>query len=230
MSVSDARLFPPGYGPVSVSSDYRPMDRDKPFLAAWRVAREHTLVDQLRLFELWQLVSQLDGVPGDLLEVGVWRGGSAAIIGAALARRGERDRILYLADTFTGVVKAGARDPYYRGGEHGDTDLETVRDFLHNAGLSDFRLLRGVFPEETGNDVAADALSFCHIDVDVYQSAHDVFFWAWPRLSTGGVVVFDDYGFYGCEGVTEFVNTLRRRRDCLVVANVNGHALVIRTQ
>ena len=75
----------------------------------------------------------------------------------------------------------------------------------------------------------ADRLSFCHIDVDVYQSAHDACSFVWPRLSPGGVVVFDDYGFLGCEGVTEYVDSLRSRTDCTVVGNANGHGVVIKS-
>ena len=51
---------------------------------------------------------------------------------------------------------------------------------------------------------------------------------AWPRLVPGGIVVFDDYGFYACGGVTRMVNDLVDEPDKLVIYNVNGHALVIK--
>jgi O-methyltransferase len=55
------------------------------------------------------------------------------------------------------------------------------------------QLLVGVFPEETGCLVEDRKFRFCHLDVDVYQSAADVVEWIWPRLVTGGLIVFDDY-------------------------------------
>ncbi len=228
MHGTSARVYPAGYGTVEPVANYRPMDVDSAFLRIWEVARENTLVDIYRLYELWELVEQAVVHPGDLLEVGVWRGGSAAVIGTRAAECAP-GKTLYLADTFTGVVKAGQDDPYYRGGEHADTALATVSDFLHNAGLTEFRLLSGVFPEETGVHVPATHVCFCHIDVDVYQSAKDIFEWLMPRLVIGGIVVFDDYGFLGCEGVTKLVHELRNRRGVAVVANTNGHAVVIRT-
>ena len=48
--------------------------------------------------------------------------------------------------------------------------------------------------------VADRRFRLAHIDVDVYQSAADVLDWVWPRLSPGGVVVFDDYGFPATPG------------------------------
>ena len=69
-----------------------------------------------------------------------------------------------------------------------------------------------------------------HIDVDVYDSARDTLEWAWPRLSVGGVVVFDDYGSFECEGVA----TLGRQLFALdlqvgrLVHNLNGHLLLFK--
>ncbi len=95
-------------------------------------------------------------------------------------------------------------------------------------GLTNVELLEGIFPEETAARVSAEALRLVHVDVDVYQSAKDVFEWAWPRLSPGGVAVFDDYGFPACPGVTRFVDEQRGMPDRLVLHNLNGHGLVVK--
>ena len=221
------RVFPAGYGPIHPHSDYRPFDVDQEFRKVWMSARHNTLVDEYRLFELWELVGQLDPVPGQLLEVGAWRGGSAAIIAHSACRLQENRRV-YVADTFQGVVKASEKDAYYRGGEHADTGLAMVQTFLHNQRLQNVTLLPGVFPDDTGDRIAHERIAFCHIDVDVYESARDVFEWAWTRMNAGAVVVFDDYGFFGCNGLTEFVADLKSRTDCIVVANLNGHAVVVK--
>jgi O-methyltransferase len=85
-----------------------------------------------------------------------------------------------------------------------------------------------VFPDETGDRVTDESLRLVHVDVDVYQSAKDVFDWAWPRLEPGGIAVFDDYGFPACPGVTKFVNEQRGRDDRLVLHNLNGHGIVVK--
>lgn len=229
MSNSPAiRVYPPGYGHGSYQSDYQPWLADVAFLETWQRVRENTLLDLPRLYTLWDMVEQATRRnEGAVLEVGVWRGGSGALMGHRMATCGT-SRPLYLADTFTGVVKAGDRDSYYRGGEHSNTSIDTVRELVDSLGIPTCHLLSGIFPEETAARISETTLAFCHIDVDVYQSARDVFEWAWPRLSSGGVVVFDDYGFYGCDGVTDLVRELRSSKDRVVVPTGNGQALVVK--
>lgn len=219
--------YPPGYGAVEPAADYRPWDVDEAFRKAYQQIAEHTKVDQYRCYALWVLLAQAVDLPGDVIEVGVWRGGTGALLGLQLARLAP-ERRLYLADTFEGVVKAGPRDDYYKGGEHADTDRATVETLLESCGLSSATLLSGVFPEETGAEVTSDAICFCHIDVDVYQSAKDVVDWVWPKLTAGGVVVYDDYGFYGCEGVTALGNEDIHKGDRLFVQNLNGQGVIVK--
>lgn len=222
-------VYPPGYGHSPVVADYRPWETDIAFYEAWSRVRNNTLVDTPRLWELWELVEQIAQLPGAILEVGAWRGGSSALMGLRLRNLGVTKRV-YIADTFAGVAKASGEDPYYRGGEHCDTSLDIITSFFHYLALQNYELLEGVFPEETAHRVQDKNVALCHIDVDVYRSAADIFFWVWPRLPRGGVCVFDDYGFFGCEGVTQFVNEIRLQRDLFVVSNLNGHAVVVKTQ
>ncbi len=174
---------------------------------------------------------------GHVLEIGSWRGGSGTVIARALGgagaapgdARGGAGRRIILADTFAGVVKAGARDTYYKGGEHANTSVDAVQRLLARAGVPHVELLSGVFPEDRGEEIADLRFALCHIDVDVYQSAKDCFEWVWPRMVPGGVVVFDDFGFYGCEGVTAYVHELARGGGRLtVVPSLSGQAIVTR--
>ena len=74
-------------------------------------------MDIYRRFELWELAKQANTIPGNFLEVGVWRGGTACLLTKA---SNESRKTVYLADTFLGVVKANVRDGWYTGGEHSD--------------------------------------------------------------------------------------------------------------
>ena len=216
------------YETVHPRATYAPWRRDQAFLHVYRQVQNRTLVDVYRLWELWTLVEQAAKADGALLEVGVWRGGSGALI----ARRAEDcglDSPVFLCDTFRGVVKAGERDPHYRGGEHADTSREDVQRFLDKLGLSRAVLLPGVFPDETGDRIADRRFALCHIDVDTYQSAADILDWVWPRLNVGGMVVYDDYGCAVCGGIARHVEEQRSRPGCLVLHNLNGHAVLIKT-
>jgi O-methyltransferase len=216
------------YAQVWPFATYSPWLTDADFRRTYDAIKHHTLADHYLCYDLWQLVGEAAKLDrGDLIEIGAWRGGTGCVI----ARRSELSGIgntVYLCDTFKGVVKAGEFDTHYLGGEHADTSPEIVRELVQCLGLTNVQLLVGVFPEETGCLVEDRKFRFCHLDVDVYQSAADVVEWIWPRLLTGGLIVFDDYGFKGCEGVTRFVNEQRLKPDRLVFHNLNGHAVSIK--
>jgi O-methyltransferase len=215
------------YQVVVPHATYSPWWTDTEFLELWTQVRDSTFVDIYRLYELWSLAGQVRHLSGDIVEVGVWRGGS----GCVLAARSKLDctpGTVFLCDTYAGVVKAADRDAEYHGGELADTSAELVEALVRRLGLDNVRVLQGVFPEDTADQVTSAELRLCHIDVDVYQSARDVFEWAWPRVVSGGVVVFDDYGFYSQEGVTDFVNEIAGNDDLVFVHNLNGHAVVIK--
>jgi hypothetical protein len=68
---------------------------------------------------------------------------------------------------------------------------------------------REFFPERTAERIQDGRFRFCHIDVDVYQLSKDICERLWPRLVSGGLVAFDDYGMRVTEGLQRFVNEWR---------------------
>jgi O-methyltransferase len=206
---------------------YAPWRSDPEFRSVYEAVRRNTLVDVWRCYELWSVVGELREVPGSILEVGVWRGGTGALLAARAEGLGIEDPV-YLCDTWRGVVKSGEVDRYYYDGKHDDAAHGDVTTLLSDLGLTNVELLEGIFPEDTGARISDRTFRLCHCDVDVYQSARDVLDWVWPRLSAGGVVVFDDYGFPACPGVTKLVDEQRLRDDRLVLHNLNGHGIVVK--
>lgn len=202
-----------------------PWLNDSAFMSIYEKIKNHTLVDIYRCFELWTLAKQLDSVDGNVLEVGVWRGGTGAILASAVAA--EKHRKVFLADTFTGVVKAGIKDTVYDGGEHADTSESIVSSLMNSLSLENTVILKGVFPEDTGS-LASGKIALLHCDVDVYQSSKDIVEWCLPRMMLGSVLIFDDYGFFGCEGVTRLCDELRALSGFRFFYNLNGHALFVK--
>lgn len=224
------RKQPPWQHPSSSISHHRvlpfatlaPWLDDARFMGMMALAQAHTMVDIYRCHELWSLAQQMQRVEGDILEVGVWRGGTGAVLAMAAP-----NKQVYLADTFSGVVKAGANDTRYVGGEHADTSVLLVQALLDSLELSNVTLLQGIFPEDTAHRVEGK-IAMLHCDVDVYDSCRDVVEWCKPRLSRGAVLVFDDYGFSGCEGVTRYCDALRAEPGFLFLHNLNGHAVFVK--
>lgn len=213
-------------GPWS-HSDYPRHLLDADFIRASELAAPHTLVDDLRRHELWTLVGQAAKLaPGNILEVGVWRGGTGLLIAQAM-QHFATPGTLYLADTFAGVVKAGERDEHYVGGEHADVKYDAVVKLFADHTTVPVEILVGMFPEDTGARLGG-SLRLVHVDVDVYQGAKDVVEWCYDRIVPGGIIVFDDYGFSTTSGVTRLCEEYERDDRFVFLHNANGHAVLIK--
>ena len=210
--------------PISTDA---PWQADESFQRVYGAVRRNTLVDVWRLYELWSLLGEVAQVPGSVLEVGVWRGGSGALLAARADALGIGDPV-FLCDTWAGVVTTGPLDIYYHDGKHDDTSRATVDALVKALGLGRVELLEGTFPDEPRERISDRTFRLEYIDVDVYQSAADVLEWVWPRLAPGAVAVFDDYGFPACPGVTRLVDEQRGKTDLPVLHNLNGHGIVIK--
>ena len=217
----------PKDGPIRSLATHSPWNQDSKFLDVYEKIDGFTLIDKLRLYELWSLVDQSKKLTGSILEVGAWRGGSAALM-ATRAQLSGITTNLYVCDTFKGVVKTGDRDSEYTGGEHADTSRKTVEKLFEKMSLTNVRILEGIFPDDTGSLIEHETFRFCHIDVDAYESAAGVTRWVWPRLVVGGVIVHDDYGFRKTAGITRHVDEQFEEDDRIIIYNLNGHAIIIK--
>ncbi|MCL2887153.1 MAG: TylF/MycF family methyltransferase [Betaproteobacteria bacterium] len=207
-------------------NNYKPWTTDDEFLRLLSTVKEKTLVDELRLYELYSLVKQCSKLPGNILEVGVYKGGSGTLISQVAKNIGKH---VYLADTFKGIVKSSSID-IISDGLFSDTSAESVSNFFTSLNISCHTLLKDIFPDETGHLIPPnETFCLCHVDVDVYLSVKHVAEWVWSKLTLGGMIVFDDYGFKSCPGATKYVNEeLSKYPDAMIVHNLNGHAIVFK--
>jgi O-methyltransferase len=213
---------------VPMTSTYSPWYDDAEFRRVYDAIAGCTFVDQYKCYELWEQLGQMGHLHGDVLEVGVWRGGTGVLMSRRCQQLG-LDAEVFLADTFAGVAKASEADPWYSGGEHADTSPAIVQALADRLGVK-VHLLVGTFPEDTADAVASRRFRFVHVDVDVYNSARDVLTWAWDRLEVGGLVVWDDYGAFECEGVATLGRELfaAGMTNGRLFHNVNGHLLLLK--
>jgi O-methyltransferase len=210
-------------GPVHSYPYDSPWITDEAFSEKYNKIRHNTLVDRPRCYSLYLLMDQIRDVPGDILEVGTWRGGTGALFALTVP-----EKKVYLADTFTGVVKS-AEWEHYKDKAHDDTSEQLVRDFTVDLGLSNTQLLTGIFPEDTGERIKDKKLSFVYLDLDVYESTKDAFNYVWGNLSQHGIVAFDDYGMISaCVGISKFVDEIRNDPEKIFIQNLNGQAYIIK--
>jgi len=211
-------------GPVHSYPYDSPWITDKAFSKIYDAIRNNTLVDRPRCYALYLLLDQVKDIDGNVLEVGTWRGGTGGMFASIL-----KEKKVYLADTFTGVVKSSEWE-HYNDKAHDDTSEELVAHFLEkDLGLNNVELLTGIFPEDTGDRVKEEQFAFVYLDVDVYLSTKYAFEYAWPRLSPVGIVAFDYYVMISaCEGISRFVNEIKNDHDKIFIQNLNGQAYIIK--
>lgn len=217
------------YEKVCPYATYSPWNKDELFQSVFTSIQRFTLVDKYRCFELWKLIEQSAKLRvGSIIEIGVWRGGTGALIAKQAKNCGIIDKV-FLCDTFTGLVKATSKDSRYKGGEHSDTSRQIVEDLVFNRmNIDNVEILEGIFPDKTGHKVEGLKFRFCHIDVDIYQSARDIVDWIWDKMVQGGLIVYDDYGFKSCDGITKHVEEQLKCKDRLIIHNLNGHAIMVK--
>jgi hypothetical protein len=169
----------------------------------YRTFLPYTMVGLARLRSLDRLVRLIDeeGIRGDVIECGTCNGGSGAIL-ARIACRSPLGRHTFLLDSFAGLPPAGPRDDpkatKYTGLCRGHP--ATVRDLLHRAGVPDSTatLVPGWF-HETLPTLPASPIALLHIDADWYDSVSVCLEHLYDRVSPGGCIVLDDYGYWqGC--------------------------------
>ncbi len=141
-----------------------------------------------------------NNVPGDIIECGVWRGGASIFMRAVLKAYNIKDRIVYVADSFQGCpVPNVQKYPQDKGLNLCDSkvlpiSLEKVKANFNIYGLFDQQVhfLEGWF-KDTLPYASIQKLAVTRLDGDLYESTMDALNNLYPKLSTGGYIIVDDY-------------------------------------
>jgi O-methyltransferase len=164
-----------------------------------------TLLDDLRLLALAEMAKYAtSSFEGELIELGVYKGGSAAAVAWYLSMSGIQ-RPFHLCDTFTGLPTP--REWEYHGAQDFvDTTYKKVKYCLQTF-LPEypFRYHQGLF-SETLPFIAQAKFCFAHVDADLYESVQESCEFLYPRMIRGGIIVFDDYGAPTCPGAKKAID------------------------
>jgi hypothetical protein len=161
-----------------------------------------------RLDHLQSCIEQViaDGIAGDLIETGVWRGGATIFMRAVLKAYGVTDRAVWVADSFEGLpepdaekfpleAKAHQGEVMKKTYNHFAVSLEEVQRNFSAYGMLDgqVRFLKGWFKDSLPN-APIETLSILRLDGDFYESTRDGLVNLYDKLSIGGFAIIDDYG------------------------------------
>lgn len=194
---------------------YPPPDLDPALLQVVDMVRPYTMTSVERIHALYEAIRYVihTSVPGAVVECGVWRGGGTMVAAQALLDAGDTDRDLYLFDTFSGMVSPGQHDLRHDDVPAGEvletanpSDAESVwcrstapevRRAVSSVGYPEdrIRLVEGRV-EDTVPTQAPEQIALLRLDTDWYESTRHELLHLFPRISPGGVLIVDDYGFW----------------------------------
>ena len=212
--------------PISESTPfegvYSRFDRQKRLEGKEWPSLAHTMIGMRRLDNIQALVTDIldTQTPGDLIETGVWRGGSTIFMRGLLKAHGVTDRTVWVADSFQGFPapnQEGVSSRTYSSPELTSfrdgslpsewqvildhvmqrTSYEEVREHFARYGLLDehVQFLRGWF-RDTLPAAPITNLALLRLDGDLYDSTYDALQALYPKLSVGGYTIVDDYGTF----------------------------------
>jgi hypothetical protein len=161
----------------------------------------HTMIGTKRLENVQQCVEDVikNNVPGDLIETGVWRGGTCIFMRAILKAYDVHDRTVWVADSFQGIPKPtyeiDRKDPSGNPYKELAIPQEEVQANFAAYGLLDdqVKFLKGWF-KDTLPTAPIGKLAVARLDGDLYESTTDSLVNLYPKLSVGGYLIVDDYG------------------------------------
>jgi O-methyltransferase len=178
--------------------------------------RPFTMTSPERLYGLIEAVKYLveNNIQGDLVECGVWKGGSMMTVALTLKKLGNTDRELYLYDTYAGMTAPTDADKSLQGEgadhllqqEIGKKEESVIWAYSSLAEVRKNVLSTG-YPENKIHFIEGDVLqtipakvasniALLRLDTDWYESTRHEMIHLYPLLNSGGVLIIDDYGFW----------------------------------
>jgi O-methyltransferase len=193
-----------------------PADFDEFTTGVVHAVNEYTMTSPERIHEVVSAVRYVvgNGIEGDLVECGVWRGGSAMAMALTLKALGDTNRNLYLYDTFEGMSAPTAADFSVDGDsaerkfaerklteDSSEWCRAPLDDVRRNLATTDYpadrvHLIMGKVEETLPARLPAGPISILRLDTDWYESTRHELEHLYPLLVARGVLVVDDYGHW----------------------------------
>lgn len=161
-----------------------------------------SLIDQERLNVLTSKAAECQFLPGHVIEVGVYKGGSLTRIANVFK---QSQKVIFGIDTFMGMPKPNKDYDLHKEGDFKDTDYEFLKGW-YEKNFPKVILIKGKFPDVADQLPESGKYCFIHIDVDIYTSVRDCCHYFYPQLINQGVMIFDDYLFPTTPGAKRAVD------------------------
>ncbi len=190
-------------------------DMEPAFLEIYQKCRPYTMTSPERMYALYKAIQYIvrNNIPGDIVECGVWKGGSSMLAALSLKRFNDNSRKIYLFDTFEGMSEPTNEDVNFRNeeafdeyakslGENGtsgwcNASIEEVKKNMTKTGYPSQNTIfvKGKV-EDTIPLTTPKSISVLRLDTDWYESTLHELKHLYPKITSQGVLIIDDYGHW----------------------------------
>lgn len=221
-----------GYDLVKTSF---PFDMDNDFKSIYNKCKKYSMTSVERLFAMYKATEYIvdHKIPGDVVECGVWQGGSSMVSAYTLLNKNEASKRIYMYDTYEGMSEPTDKDISFnnesakkqwelRKGEDYNqwcySPLETVKKNLLSTGYPKNKLVfvKGKV-EDTIPKKIPQKISLLRLDTDWYESTYHELIHLYPKLSINGILIIDDYGHW--KGAREAVDKYFEENEIKILLN-----------
>ncbi|MFZ4664230.1 MAG: TylF/MycF/NovP-related O-methyltransferase [Caldilineaceae bacterium] len=175
-----------------------------------------------RKFTLSQLLKLTKTISGDTAECGAYQGASSYLI---CEQNGGLGKTHHIFDSFAGLSQPTAMDGAYWQPGSLSSGEEVIRENLKAFPFVQY--YKGWIPERFP-EAAPFSFSFLHIDVDLYQPTWDSLCFFYERMTPGGIILCDDYGFSTCPGAYQAMSTFFADKAEAIIHLPTGQAFIIK--
>ncbi len=188
----------------------------------YKVQKETEMLCSIQeAYQLCSVVQRTNKIPGDIVEIGVYKGATAKLI--CLYKSNKQ---LHLFDTFEGLPEAGKYDSginhvFIKG--MAKSSYSEVRKFLNC--FDNIQFYKGFFPN-TVEPIKNKKFSFVHIDVDLYQSTKDCIEFFYPRMSIGGIILIHDYNYV--DGVSKAIDEFMKDKQNPIIGLPDSQCMIMK--
>jgi O-methyltransferase len=195
----------------------------------WPLMQAQTMIGIKRLNNIHELLEDVidRGIEGDVIETGVWRGGASIFMRAVLKANVITDKKVWVCDSFEGLpIPEPDKYPWDKSDAHHTFNFLAVSKENVAANFEKYDLLddqvcfvKGYF-EDTLTQIPAENFCLIRLDGDMYSSTIVALEQLYPKLSSGGYIIIDDFNLGPC---VEAVNDYRKANDITaLITDVDG--------
>lgn len=220
---------------LNIEKTQIPYDMDKEFINIYNQCKKYTMTSIERMFSLYKAIEYIVKlkIAGDIVECGVWKGGSMMLTALTLIKFNDIGRKIYLFDTYEGMSeptlhdiriydKFKAKNKWHQLKKSNlkwdYSSLEEVKKNLYSTKFpkENLKFIKGKV-EETIPKTIPEKIAILRLDTDWYESTYHELIHLFPKIVKYGVLILDDYGHW--KGAKEATDKYFRENNIKIFLN-----------